>query len=845
MVFPVGKVLNLKERSTGNGGGATWDAVLASSVDVNGEDIVLIAGGIAIVKRLGTVSTKDQTRQTTLFSYYNLPQFQGGEEGLRLAVTTDGVNFKTITSGALTDVLIQTPSVTYYRGKWYVIGDTSTNDGFSLYSSENLYDWVLISDDITPPNTPTFVRMFDADFVQGADDGLYVCYSVTTTDTLPDTSDFYTYISKAIDVDAGSFDDAQALNSSSLDPLKSFIDLNITFFNGQFIAAIKGERTGSREIFTLTASSLFGVWSSKNSVITSEYPIYEAPSLAVIGDTLYLYYDRITGTNTTAKSYLFRTSTDGISWSDEKVVLTDVTHIRHGYAYTLTDQLAVRSLSQNTALFTKKNTTAKLTTPDSAVFEIAGGITDKINGLRPTGYTDIIPDSSNVFDGSGKNSGQMLPAGYYRGKNNALWNGRGTTNLIGTDEYFIESARVAITPENDKLLVVVQTVTASIGIRWTHAATATENYTFSFICDKDVSDNLVIFDLTAGAAVAGLTKVSKGDGSYHIFVTWTAANTGNYRVSLNTNGLVIGDKFRLGNIQSEENEFPTPYVNKGQIRNDSVLLYESDYLNLADKYVMMRVSSNFATLNDYILLGSLRPYNTHVRLRPIGLDDEDADDMFVFVLFDANYDITFSYWETENSSGRMESQNFLDATLPSDTGFIQLGKTGQTSLRRSYDYLIVGKFIDSEFDLGNQQVDQFKVKDYSNKRVTFDDSEEIAPIPSSIVRRRSNGSIHTLLTQSNIITTSATYSPRSGQTLAAPSGNGSLNVTLSKENLNNGDTFYLLLSSVTPTDILNVLSGGDASFPNNASYVISNGQGNDNALVSFVLSGTGFIRKVL
>jgi len=55
VVLPVGKVLNLKERSTGNGGGATWDVVLSGSVTENGYNIVQCTGvpTLSLVLRIG------------------------------------------------------------------------------------------------------------------------------------------------------------------------------------------------------------------------------------------------------------------------------------------------------------------------------------------------------------------------------------------------------------------------------------------------------------------------------------------------------------------------------------------------------------------------------------------------------------------------------------------------------------------------------------------------------------------------------------------------------------------------------------------------------------------------
>ena len=57
IVFPVGKIINIKERTTGNGGGAVWDVVLASSVTTNSYTIVACTGvpALALVLRISSV----------------------------------------------------------------------------------------------------------------------------------------------------------------------------------------------------------------------------------------------------------------------------------------------------------------------------------------------------------------------------------------------------------------------------------------------------------------------------------------------------------------------------------------------------------------------------------------------------------------------------------------------------------------------------------------------------------------------------------------------------------------------------------------------------------------------
>jgi hypothetical protein len=76
--LPVGKVLNLKERSTGNGGGATWDVVLSSSVTENGYNIVQCTGvpTLSLVLRVGAELTASQFGAGLGFSYDSTPALQ-------------------------------------------------------------------------------------------------------------------------------------------------------------------------------------------------------------------------------------------------------------------------------------------------------------------------------------------------------------------------------------------------------------------------------------------------------------------------------------------------------------------------------------------------------------------------------------------------------------------------------------------------------------------------------------------------------------------------------------------------------------------------------------------------
>ncbi len=784
------------------------------------------------------------SRDIVLMAYYNLPQVRTGEEGLRLAVSTDGHEYKTITKGALPNTIVTTPSVIYQDGYWWLIGDVSSDLGFSLFKSKNLYDWSLVGSNIIPDGLPTFYNLWDVDFIQGADD-VYISFNVNTSNsTLSSSSLFFPYISKANDLQSGTFDTASKVSSPDLSDTSSYLDFNVHFYNGVFVAAVKEERLGSKALFTLTSSSLTGTWTNRVDVIVSEVPEYEAPSLSVFNGLLYMYYDRITGQNLSSKSYLYRTTSDLINWSDEVVIDIDITNIRHAYTYNVPEGDARSSITNNAAVFFRPEAESKLLPPESAVFATGTSISDVINGLRVNNYSSIEPLGSNVFGGVGKNKGQIVPAGWYRHKKDQIWNGRGTENLINQSGYTIESGRVSISDDNGRLKINVNTETTSIGVHWDHNCTSGESYTFSMISDRDVSADLQVFDGTAGETVAGLVKMSYNGGGYHLSVTWVAANSGSYRVGLSTITTEVGDVFRIDKTQSENNEFPTPYVDFGVVREDAVMLYEADYLDLRGKYVMCKLSSNFSTVNDYIFQGSLRPDGRHTRIRPQSLNDSDVDNMFVFAVFDDSYDMSFGYWATENNSGALEAQNFFNPTLPPETGFIQLGQAGALANRRSYEYFIVGNFEGSEFYDDGEVVQQI-VMDYERSDVVVGQANETAPIPSSNVRRRSDGGIATPISSPTIISSSGAHSPKAEDVLSAVGGVGSVSVTINNTNLKSGDVFYILLASNSSSDVINVVNGGDAIMPSGSDYVISNANENNDALVAFKRTSDGKVRKLI
>jgi len=89
IAFPVGKVITLKERTTGDGGGETWDVVLSTSVTENTFNIVQCTGvpTLSLVLRVQTETTQART-------WYVDPVLGVDEYGK--GITTGANAFKTI-----------------------------------------------------------------------------------------------------------------------------------------------------------------------------------------------------------------------------------------------------------------------------------------------------------------------------------------------------------------------------------------------------------------------------------------------------------------------------------------------------------------------------------------------------------------------------------------------------------------------------------------------------------------------------------------------------------------------------------------------------------------------------
>ncbi|MFL9783255.1 phage tail protein [Vibrio cyclitrophicus] len=792
------------------------------------------------------LALSENVKKPVLMSYYNLPQMNGGEVGLRLALSNDGINWNAISSSAISSVNVTTPSIRYSQSFWWVVGDTP-NLGFSLYRSKDLVEWELVDDDIVPDGIESnFYDIWDADFFESAEGELCISFSVNHSSS-NDAVDslFYPYFAKVKDIHKAELYPAVKISSQDLDETKSYIDANITHFNGQYVMAIKSERIGDRAIFTLTASELNGVWSNPVDVVRSELPIHEGPSLIVNGGKLWIYYDRITGSNTTDKSYLYRVSDDGVAWSDAANINIDVTNLRHAYCYVVPDGAPINSIVAAKAMFERPVASPEMSLPKSALFAVGSSLTDVVSGLRPTGYSNILAKGSGVFDDDKKVAGQVLPPGYYQNVSQEMWNGKGSSNLISEFNHQSVNNRVTVDRNGDYFQVTVNEVTNHQGVYWSATLSANDVSTFSFISDRDISNNIVVINVNDGSVVAVTNRESVPFGGvYHHSVTFTAPESGDFRAGINTVGLSVADNINVKNIMYELCPYPTPYLNYGVVRKDSVVVYESAALDVRGKYVMCKFSSNFADNNDFIIHGSIRPDGKHTRLRPEGLDYKNCNNVFAFAVFGDDYELDYGYWSCGDDSGRLVNKPYYDDTLPDDVEFIQLGKPGANSVRRSYEYVIVGDFINSEFCSQGDVIQQV-VKSYEQTRVLMRPAEEIAPVPFSLVMRREDGSVSEPLHPQKSITSSGTVKPLAYDVLTVPSGTGSHSWSFDGSSLNNGDHFYVLLASNSDLDSLIIMQDENVVLPGGVDMQISKAQLNNDSGIKFMKFPTGKIRRVM
>lgn len=124
----VGYSVNLKERSTGNGGGAQWDVVLASSVTPNTFDIVQCTGvpTLALVLRKDVVITPEMVGAVSgAVSSNALQRFLDLGDVVKLEVL---VNTSHITNQQL--------SITNNDTKLIINGKLSIGDGIDLHTSD-------------------------------------------------------------------------------------------------------------------------------------------------------------------------------------------------------------------------------------------------------------------------------------------------------------------------------------------------------------------------------------------------------------------------------------------------------------------------------------------------------------------------------------------------------------------------------------------------------------------------------------------------------------------------------------------------------------------------------------
>jgi hypothetical protein len=269
---------------------------------------------------------------------YIAPFFRtNGDTSVDLYASLDGTNFTVVSDTPLFSE--RDTSLMFYEGYWYAVTTQhifTPSYEFLLYRSKDLKRWEsypvhlgLVTDQLPKAWAP--------EWFLDTDGKVYVLFSLQTG-TLGDGSvDMRPYLVEATDLKTLVFGQARRLNLGAED--RCWIDGFIYKKESTYYLFIKKEPEGKIQIWT---SSDLTAWTKQVDTITNLDPYYaEAPSIAKVGDTYYLYFDNANGDHGGNMQYC--TSNDLISWSAPVRISGENT--RHGTVYQVTDRDAKLSLN--------------------------------------------------------------------------------------------------------------------------------------------------------------------------------------------------------------------------------------------------------------------------------------------------------------------------------------------------------------------------------------------------------------------------------------------------------------------------------------------------------------------
>lgn len=284
-----------------------------------------------------------------LFSYFK----GNGEDGLHLAYSLDGLNFKVLNN----DNSFLTPNVGLSKlmrdpciiqtddGTFHMVWTAGwTERGIGYASSKDLLNWseqkyiAVMDKEPAAKNCWAPEIIYDKEIKQ-----FLVFWATTIPGRFPESEKYgdtgYNHrIYSVTTKDFIIFSDTRLFYDKGF----NVIDATIVNAGNNYVMFVKDEtrEPPQKNIRVTTSASLYGPWSAPSAPITGNYWA-EGPTSIKINDTWYVYFDKYT-----EKKFGAVKSKDLIHWEDISDKITFPDGVRHGTIFEVNEKMLNRLLNR-------------------------------------------------------------------------------------------------------------------------------------------------------------------------------------------------------------------------------------------------------------------------------------------------------------------------------------------------------------------------------------------------------------------------------------------------------------------------------------------------------------------
>jgi sucrose-6-phosphate hydrolase SacC (GH32 family) len=284
-----------------------------------------------------------------LFSYFK----GNGEDGLHLAYSRDGMNFKILNN----DISFLTPNVGISKlmrdpciihtddGIFHMVWTAGWSErGIGYASSKDLINWSEQKYIGVMDKEPTAKNCWAPEIIYDKENKQFLIFWATTipgrfpeSEKAGDTG-YNHRIYSTTTKDFVTFTDSQLFYDKGF----NVIDATIVNTGKNYVMFVKDEtrEPPQKNIRVTSSGSLYGPWSAPSAPITGKYWA-EGPTSIKIDDTWYVYFDKYT-----EKKFGAVKSKDLINWDDISDKITFPDGVRHGTIFEVNQETFDRLLKK-------------------------------------------------------------------------------------------------------------------------------------------------------------------------------------------------------------------------------------------------------------------------------------------------------------------------------------------------------------------------------------------------------------------------------------------------------------------------------------------------------------------